>query len=155
MVRYLRHPGRRNEGYGIWHTATYDYGYFFRGPEYKFFQGALQIALVGEFEFMDLLYSRYASPVQFMETYIEQGRFGEFVTNILEMEMERTKETAQKDEDYKLWLAYIHSMTDQSFHDWKKGLMEKKEPVSYAMTDKQVDIVKQQARGILNKFSPV
>ena len=79
-----------------------------------------------------------------METYIEQGRFGEFVTNILEMEMERKKETAQKDEDYKLWLAYIHSMTDQSFHDWKKGLMEKKEPVSYAMTDKQVDIVKQQ-----------
>ena len=104
---------------------------------------------------MDLLYSRYASPVEFMGTYIEQGRFGEFVANILEMDMKRKKETVQKDEDNKLWLAYIHSMTDQSFQDWKKGLMQNQEPVSYSMSDKQVDAVKQQARGILNKFSPV
>lgn len=104
---------------------------------------------------MDLLYSKYASPVEFMNTYIEQGRFGEFVVNIIEMDIKRKKETAQKEEDQKLWLAYIHSMTDQSFHDWKNGLTQKKEPVSYSMTDKQVDAVKQQARGILNKFSPV
>ena len=90
-----------------------------------------------------------------MGTYIEQGRFGEFVANILEMDMKRKKETVQKDEDNKLWLAYIHSMTDQSFQDWKKGLMQNQEPVSYSMSDKQVDAVKQQARGILNKFSPV
>ena len=90
-----------------------------------------------------------------MNTYIKQGRFGEFVANILEMDMKRKKEVAQKDKDHKLWIAYVHSMTEQSFHDWKKGLMEKQEPVSYAMTDKQVDIVKQQARGILNNFSPV
>lgn len=104
---------------------------------------------------MDLLYSRYASPAQFMDTYIEQGRFGEFVANILEMDMKRRKEALQKEDDDKLWLAYVHSMTGQSFHEWKKMLMEKQEPVSYAMTDEQVDIVKQQARGILDKFSPV
>ncbi len=104
---------------------------------------------------MDLLYSRYASPAEFMGTYIEQGRFGEFVANILELDMKQKKETAQKDEDNKLWLAYIHSMTDQSFQNWKKGLMQNQEPVSYSMSDKQVDAVKQQTRGILNKFSPV
>ncbi len=104
---------------------------------------------------MDLLYSRYASPVEFMDAYIGQGRFGEFVVNILEMEMGRKKEAVRKDEEYKLWLAYIHSVTDQSFHDWKKKLMGKQEPVSYLMTNKQVDAVKQQVRGILGKFSPV
>lgn len=33
--------------------------------------------------------------------------------------------------------------------------MEKKKPESYAMTDRQVEIVKKQAMGILNRFSPV
>lgn len=155
MVGYLRHSGGRNERYGVRYTSAHDHGYFFRSTEYKFFQGALQISFVGEFEFMDLLYSRYASPAEFMGTYIEQGRFGEFVANILEMDTKWKKETAQKDEDNKLWLAYIHSMTDQSFQDWKKGLMQNQEPVSYSMSDKQVNAVKQQARGILNKFSPV
>lgn len=45
---------------------------------------------------MDLLYSRYASPDRFMKTYIDQGRFGEFVANIIEMDMERKKEAVQK-----------------------------------------------------------
>ncbi len=104
---------------------------------------------------MDLLYSRYASPDQFMGTYIRQGRFGEFVSFILEEEGKRQKETARKEKDDKLWLAYIHSMTDQSFHDWKKGLIQAEEPVSHGMTDKQVENVKQKAKGILKKFSPV
>ncbi len=103
---------------------------------------------------MDLLYSRYASPVHFMNTYIEQGRFGEFVSFIFDTDNKRRKEALQKENDDKLWLAYIHSMTDQSFHDWKEGLTQKKEPASYTMTDRQVDIVKQQARGILSRISP-
>lgn len=103
---------------------------------------------------MDLLYSRYASPDQFMGTYIKQGRLGEFVLFIIGEDNKRRKEAAQKEDDDKLWLAYIHSMTDQSFHDWKEGLTQKKEPASFAMTDRQVDIVKQQARGILSRISP-
>lgn len=89
-----------------------------------------------------------------MGTYIEQGRLGEFVSFIIEEDNKRRKEAVQKEKDDKLWLAYIHSMTDQSFHDWKNGLMEKQEPASYAMTDRQVDAVKQQAREILSKVSP-
>ena len=46
---------------------------------------------------MDLLYSRYASPMEFMNVYIEQECFGEFVTKILEMETERKEQEAQKE----------------------------------------------------------
>lgn len=103
---------------------------------------------------MDLLYSRYASPVEFMKTYIDQGRFGEFVSGILEMDKKRKEEAAQKDENDKLWLAYIHSMTNKSFHDWKEELQQEQEPVTHSMTDEQVDVVKQQAKEILKKISP-
>ncbi len=104
---------------------------------------------------MDLLYSRYASPAEFMNTYIRQGRFGEFVDNIFKMDRERRKETAQKNQDDMLWLAYIHSMSEQSFNDWKNGLMENKEPVSCAMTNKEVAAVKDHVKGILNRIAPV
>lgn len=103
---------------------------------------------------MDLLYSRYASPVEFMKTYIDNGRFGEFVFGILEMDKKRKEEAAQKDENDKLWLAYLHSMTDKSFHDWKEGLQEEKGPANHSMTDEQVEAAKQSARGILKKISP-
>ncbi len=104
---------------------------------------------------MDLLYSRYASPFEFMGIYIGQGRFGEFVDNILKMDIRRKRETAQKDDEGKLWLAYIHSMTDKTYTDWRNDLKPEKESVSYAMSDIQVDTVKQQARGILGKIRPV
>ncbi len=103
---------------------------------------------------MDLLYSRYASPVEFMKTYINQGRFGEFVNGILELDAKRKKETAQKENDDKLWLAYIHNITGKSFHDWKNELQQKQEPKTHYMTDEQVDEVIQQAREILKKISP-
>lgn len=73
--------------------------------------------------------------------------------SILEMDIRRKKETAQKDDEDKLWLAYIHSMTDKTFTDWKDEL--KQEPVSYSMSDKQIDAVKQQAKEILRKIQPV
>ncbi len=104
---------------------------------------------------MDLLYSRYTNPTEFMNAYIMQGRFGEFVDNILKMDRERKKETAQKKQDDRLWLAYIHSMSEQSFHDWKNELMGDKEPTNYAMTDKQSYAVKNRVKGILNRITPV
>lgn len=104
---------------------------------------------------MDLLYSRYASPLELMSIYLEQGRFGEFVSEIIEMDYKRKQEEAEKEDDNRLWIAYVLSMSDKSFTEWKKGLTQKKEPVSYSMTNAQVEAVKQQAKGILNKISPV
>lgn len=92
--------------------------------------------------------------MEFMNLYINQGRFGEFVTEIIEMDFKRKQEEAKKEEDNKLWTAYVHSMTDKSFIEWKEGLEQQKEPVSYAMTNEQVEAVKQQAKGILSRISP-
>lgn len=104
---------------------------------------------------MDLLYSRYADPGGFMSVYIEQGRFGEFVARISEMNMQRKKEAVQKENDDRLWLAYIHTITDKSFYSWKEEMLQVKESAHYAMTDSQVDSVKQQAKEILNRITPI
>ena len=108
-------------------------------------------------EFMDLLFSRYASPLDFMKLYINQGRFGEFVEEIINLENKRKKEKQEKEDDDKLWQAYIRSMSEKSFIEWKKKLKEEsnKQPESLSMTNERVADVKEQARGILKSFSPV
>ena len=108
-------------------------------------------------EFMDLLFSRYASPLDFMKLYIDQGRFGEFVEGIINLENKRRKENNEKENDDKLWQAYIHSMSEKSFIDWKNELKQdsNKQPETLSMTNERVADVKDQARGILKNFSPV
>lgn len=96
--------------------------------------------------------------MEFMHLYIEQGRFGEFVEGILELDSKRKREEAEKENEHKLWTMYVHSMSDKSFIEWKKEAMEnskKKEPESYSMTSEQVEAEKQHAREILKKISPV
>lgn len=112
---------------------------------------------MGEMEFMDLLFSRYASPMDFMKMYIDQGRFGEFVSGIIEMDDKRKQEEEEKENDSKLWLAYLMSMSNKSFAKWKEELANNTvpEPESYAMTDEQVEAAKQTAKGIMKKISPV
>ena len=56
--------------------------------------------------------------------YINRGRFGEFVTSVLEAEYERRKEQVEKDDDMKLWLMYIHSEVEESFKDWKQRVLK-------------------------------
>ena len=94
--------------------------------------------------------------MELMTIYINQGRFGEFVSEIIEMDNKRKQEEAEKEEDNKLWLAYIISMSDKSFNEWKDGLkhQQKKEPVSLSMTNEQVDSVKNTAKDILKRFNP-
>ena len=94
--------------------------------------------------------------MELMHIYIENGRFGEFVTEIIDMENKRRNEETEKEDDNKLWLAYILSMSNKPFNEWKKELSqkEKEEHVSYAMTKEQVESEKQNARGILRRFSP-
>lgn len=105
---------------------------------------------------MDLLFSRYASPLDFMKLYINQGRFGEFVEGIISLENKRRKEEKEKEEDDKLWQAYIRSMSEKSFSDWKNELSQgsNEQPETLSMTNERVADVKEQARGILKSFSP-
>lgn len=108
---------------------------------------------------MDLLYSRYSNPLEFMRLYINQGRFGEFVAEILEMDQKRKQEETEKDNEQKMWEMYLHSMADKSFNDWKKDILSNsnsnQKPASLSMNDDQVEDAKQKARGILKNFSPI
>lgn len=87
---------------------------------------------------MDLLFSRYASPFEFMRPYIEQGRFGEFVTEIITAENKRRKEQAEKEEEEKLWTAYIHSYSEKSFGDWKADVMKPASPKNTGKKDEDM-----------------
>ena len=54
-----------------------------------------------------------------MKLYIDNGRFGEFVFELVSAENKRRKEEAQKAEEQKMWELYLHSFSDKSFIDWK------------------------------------
>lgn len=100
---------------------------------------------------MDMLYVKYASPKELIQTYIEQSRFGEFVSNFLRLDQEKCRMEAEQENDRRLWIAYVHSMTDKNFHDWKEDLKMKISPVSYEMTDKQVKDTVKLSRNILSR----
>lgn len=105
---------------------------------------------MGEYVFMDLLYSRYASPMDFMHLYIEQGRFGEFVTEIIEMDYKRKEEQAKKEDEQKMWDLYIHSMSDKSFNDWKKEVMR----TSHNHGSQDENMTDADIEGIINRLFP-
>ena len=73
---------------------------------------------------MDMLYRAYSNPLDLMNMYINQGRFGKFVTGFLEAEYDRRKEEAEKDFDWKLWMMYINSITEKSYGEWKESVLD-------------------------------
>lgn len=74
---------------------------------------------------MDLLYSRYSNPMDLIALYINQGRFGTFVSGFLEAEQKRKQEEQDKFDDMRLWIAYVHSHAEISFDAWKNSLAQK------------------------------
>lgn len=57
---------------------------------------------------------------------MDDGRFGEFVYEIISSENKRKQDEAEKEEDRKLWELYLHSASDKSFLDWKKEVVVRK-----------------------------
>lgn len=87
---------------------------------------------------MDLLFTKYANPQECIALYIERGRFGDFVTNIIDQENERLRKEAEKEEDWKLWTLFLHSSSGESFNDWKKRILktgERKHGADENLTD--------------------
>lgn len=72
-----------------------------------------------------MLYSRYSNPMDLLKRYINQRRFGAFVEGFLKAEYERRKQEAEKEDEMKMWIAYVHSYSDQSFNDWKEQIFKK------------------------------
>lgn len=104
---------------------------------------------------MDLLYSRYASPFEFMSLYIEQGRFGEFVAELYEMFVEREKNKVEKEKDDRLWSLYIRSLSEKSFTDWKADLHNTREnSVDMTVTSEDVNTSVRKSQDILGSFVP-
>ena len=84
----------------------------------------IQIVIVGEVRFMDMLYRAYSNPLDLMKSYINRRRFGEFVDGFLAAERDRMKAEAEKDEFLREWIAYVHSDTTKSFYDWRADLIQ-------------------------------
>ena len=105
---------------------------------------------------MDLLYSKYSNPMDLMRLYIDNGRFGEFVSYILDMEYKRRKAEIEEKNDDRLWQMFLHSHPDKCFKDWKEEVMSnaQEQQHSYSMTDQQVDAVNEKSRSILKRFNP-
>lgn len=73
---------------------------------------------------MDMVYHRYSCPMDLINSYINRGRFGEFVSEFLQSEYDRRKAEMDKDEEMKLWIMYCHSYSEDSFLDWKKKVLK-------------------------------
>ena len=67
-----------------------------------------------------MLYSRYSNPMDLLKIYINNGRFGDFVSGFIKEETKRKNEEIEKHEDIKLWMAYIQTPTQELYQDWKK-----------------------------------
>lgn len=86
---------------------------------------------------MDMLYARYSSPMDLLYTYIHQRRFGDFIKGFIQAENDRKKAEADKDEELKEWIAYVHSDTEKSFNDWKADLISSAEAKIGSKTGKK------------------
>ena len=75
---------------------------------------------MGEIRFMDLLYGKYSNPMDLVNTYINRGRFGEFVDEFLTLEVERLKAEAEKQRHRDLWEMFVHSSFEGTFDEYKK-----------------------------------
>lgn len=101
---------------------------------------------------MDLLYSRYSSPMDLMGRYINQGRFGKFVSGFMDAEYDRRVEEARKERDMKLWMAYVHSHTERSYNEWKKEAVQENDRTGKPSGDNNLD--NDGIQKILTKFFP-
>ena len=101
---------------------------------------------------MDMLYRAYSNPLDLMNMYINQGRFGKFVSGFLEAEYERRKEADEKDFDWKLWMMYINSMTDKSYGEWKDDVL--KDTSDRTRKTKDDDLTDDGIKTIMDKLFP-
>jgi len=88
---------------------------------------------------MDMLYARYSCPMDLVRTYINQRRFGDFVKHFIQAENDRRKAENDKDEEWMMWTAYLHSHSDKSYNDWKSEILGSGRPQRKAGGDQDLD----------------
>lgn len=102
---------------------------------------------------MDMLYRAYSNPLDLMNLYINQGRFGKFVTGFLEAEYEKRKEKAERDNDWKLWLMYVHSYSEMTFSEWKQNAIKESKTNTHR-AKKDDELTDDGIKAIVNKLFP-
>ena len=84
--------------------------------------------------------------------YINQGRFGKFVTGFLELEYEKRKEESEKDYEWKLWMMYINSYSELSYKEWKQNIEQKAS--NRIRKTKDDDLTEDGIQSIVSKLFP-
>lgn len=102
---------------------------------------------------MDMLYRAYSNPLDLMNLYINQGRFGKFVTGFLESEYEKRKEKAEQDNEWKLWLMYVHSYSEMTFSEWKQNAV-KESKTNARKANKDDELTDDGIKSIVNNLFP-
>ncbi len=103
---------------------------------------------------MDMLYRAYSNPVEIMNIYINQGRFGEFVSGFIDAEAERKKAEAKKDEENKLWLAYISSRSEKPYQQWRNEVIKSSESRNRKHGGGDESLDDEQIVSIINELFP-
>ncbi len=73
-----------------------------------------------------------------MRLYIDSGRFGEFVFELISSENKRRQDEAQKEEEQKMWELYLHSFSDKSFTDWRAEVTKPHQNKPYGKKDAEM-----------------
>lgn len=71
-----------------------------------------------------MLYSQYSNPLELISLYINQGRFGHFVSSFIDADKKRKEVEMKKDEDNKLWLAYLASRSEKPYGEWLNSVVK-------------------------------
>jgi len=103
---------------------------------------------------MDLLYRAYSSPLDLMNRYINQGRFGDFVEGFCKEEYERRKQEQEKMDTMMLWMGYVHSEDSAhiSFADWKKRILKQDGSSTTASIASDKDLDDDRIAGIIDNL---
>ena len=70
-----------------------------------------------------MLYSQYSNPLELISLYINQGRFGHFVSSFIDADKKRKEVEMKKDEDNKLWRAYLASRSEKPYGEWLNSIV--------------------------------
>lgn len=101
---------------------------------------------------MDMLYTRYHSPMDLVGRYIKQRRFGTFCYEFIKADYERKQEKENKESEWMAWFAYIHSDGNESFDDWKRRIM--KTGQTKARKNKDQNLTDEGIQSIMGRLFP-
>lgn len=88
-----------------------------------------------------MLFTKYASPFDFLDGMTEMGEFEQALDRLVEQEQEK-----------KLWEMYLHSHSDKSFNEWKEQVLEDNPKPSEAMSKEEVTTEIDRSKEILKSF---